>query len=238
MRIRNFSAALVHVYTALGLVFAFRAALALLQGDLRSFFVALFLAVLVDASDGTLARRLRVREVLPQFNGRRLDDIIDYLTYVFLPALGLVVFGVLPQSLAWVAVLPLLASAYGFSQEQAKTEQSFVGFPSYWNVVLLYLYILDLPALWAAGVLIVLSALVFVPLHYVYPSQTRFLQRLTLLVTGLYGVVIAAVCFFPQADWARSVMLISLIYPLYYAVISVLLHRQTRRSQRASEART
>ena len=115
--------------------------MALRAHDIQNFFIALWIAVVIDSSDGALARHFRVKIVLPSFNGRTMDDIIDYITYAFFPALALIEFEILPASLMWAATLPLLASLYGFSQERAKTSQSFVGFPSYWNVVFLFLYV-------------------------------------------------------------------------------------------------
>ena len=111
-------------------------------------FVLMLVATLIDATDGTLARAIRVKEVLPGFDGRRLDDIIDFLTYTFLPLLLIWRAELLPAGReAWL-LLPLLASAYGFCQVSAKTDDGyFLGFPSYWNLVAFYLYALQpLPA--------------------------------------------------------------------------------------------
>lgn len=233
MNIKKLLAASVHVYTSVGVVLAFIAALAILRGDLATVLVCLWLAVFVDSTDGTLARRFDVANVLPGFNGRRLDDIIDYITYAFLPALALIRFEVLPPAWQWVAVLPLLASAYGFSQELAKTEESFVGFPSYWNVVFLYLYFLNLPDWAVIGILIGLSGLVFVPLRYIYPSHTRWMQTFTIVISCIYGAIVSAVCLFPTAPWAGTVAAISLFYPAYYLGASLWHHRQAMRREQA-----
>jgi phosphatidylcholine synthase len=222
MNLRRVLAVGVHVYTALGVVLAFVACLALLDRDAPLFLSMLWLAGLIDATDGTLARRVEVKRVIPGFDGARLDDIVDYITYAFLPSVGLVVFGVLPGALAWVAVLPALASAYGFCQQNAKTDESFVGFPSYWNLVFLYLYVLSIPAIGSAALLVVLSLLVFVPFEYIYPSRTRWLMATTIGLGAIYGPVLAALCLYPRADWAPTVAWLSLLYPLYYAVISAI----------------
>ena len=127
---------------------------------------------LVDATDGTMARRVRVKEVLPNFDGRKLDDITDFLTYTFLPLMLIWRARLIPEGTeAWL-LLPLLASAYGFSQVEAKTEDGyFLGFPSLWNVVAFYLYALDLPGTLALGIIAVLALLTFVPSRYLYPSS-------------------------------------------------------------------
>src|SRR5262245_14605817 len=115
----------VHFYTALGLVLAAGAAVLIVQGDPRSLslaFVFLWAAVIVDATDGTLARAVRIKEVLPGFDGRRLDDIIDFLTYAALPLLLLWRAGLLPAGQEGWLLAPLLASAYGFCQVNIKTD--------------------------------------------------------------------------------------------------------------------
>src|SRR5438045_3666244 len=135
----------VHGYTALGLVAAGTIAVLLVQGGPGAFrwsFLLMVAATVVDATDGTLARRVRIKEAVPSFDGRRLDDIIDFLTYTALPLLLVWRAGILPAGQeAWL-LLPLFASAYGFCQVSAKTDDGyFLGFPSYWNLVALYLYL-------------------------------------------------------------------------------------------------
>ena len=221
----------VHAYTCVGVILAFVAALALMDENIQVFLTSLWLAVFVDATDGTMARSCDVKRVLPGFDGARLDDLIDYLTYAFLPAMGLVKFGVLNPETAWAAVVPILASAYGFCQENAKTDESFVGFPSYWNAVFLYLYLLPVPQPAMIALLLILSLLVFIPIEYIYPSKTRWLRVPTLTMSSAYGLVIGAVCLFPRAGWAKEAVLLSLIYPVYYAVISVMYTQKIRKKE-------
>jgi phosphatidylcholine synthase len=171
----------VHLYTAIGLVLAAWIAVLLVRGGAEAFrgaFVLMLVASLVDATDGTLARKVRVKSVLPEFDGRKLDDIIDFLTYTSLPLLLIWRAGLFPEGMeAWL-LLPLLASAYGFCQVEAKTDDGyFLGFPSLWNVVALYLYVLHLPGWLAMGIVVALSLLTFVPSRYLYPSsQPGFLN--------------------------------------------------------------
>src|SRR5207253_3698058 len=137
----------VHFCTALGLVAAAGIAAALAKpspGAFRLCFVLMLVAMVIDATDGTLARLVRIKEVLPGFDGRRLDDLIDFQTYTTLPLLLIYQAKILPAGQeAWL-LLPLLASAYGFSQTCAKTSDGyFLGFPSYWNLVAFYLYVLQ-----------------------------------------------------------------------------------------------
>jgi phosphatidylcholine synthase len=130
---------LVHLYTAMGLVCAAGIAVLIVRGGDASFrraFMLMLVATAIDATDGWLARKARVKDVLPGFSGRTLDDLVDFQTYTALPLLLLWRADALPDGAAWVLLAPLLASAYGFSQVNAKTDDGFfLGFPSYWNIV-------------------------------------------------------------------------------------------------------
>jgi phosphatidylcholine synthase len=223
----------VHLYTALGLPLAFLSAVALAKGDAGMFFLYAWIACVIDATDGFLARRLRVREVLPYFDGRKLDDIVDYLNFVFLPVLSLPALGMLGEGMEWVSVLPLMASAYGFCQERAKTEESFVGFPSYWNVLVLYLYVLHPSPLVAAITIGVLSLLVFVPIHWIYPSKAKLLKPITVAGGTIWALALVPVCLNPEAPWARDVAFWSMLYPAYYVVLSLVHHSRVHKSETA-----
>lgn len=216
----------VHLYTALGLPLAFLCVQALVDGNAVRFFLFSAIACAVDATDGFLARKVRVKEVLPSFDGRRLDDIVDFLHFVCLPLAALPALGVLPASWAWIVVVPLMASGYGFSQEAAKTDDAFVGFPSYWNVIALYLYVLDATPTTSAAILLGLAALVFVPIHYIYPSRTAFMQKTTIGLGLIWTVFMFALSLRPDASWAPTAAWISLFYPLYYTGVSLVHHKR------------
>ena len=221
---RKLCAAGIHFYTSTGIIFSFLAAMALINRDIHLFLLSLFIAVIIDATDGTLARKCSINEILPNFDGSLMDDLIDYLTYTFLPCVGLAQFNVLSQGWQWIAVIPMLASLYGFCQKNAKTDESFVGFPSYWNIIFIYLYILNISTAWTIIILMLFSALTFVPLHYIYPSKTRWMQGTTTLLSFFYALITALICFFPEANWSQNVALISLVYPAYYSIISIIHH--------------
>src|SRR5207244_31383 len=137
---------------------------------------------------GTLARAAQVKIVLPHFDGRRLDDLIDFLNYAFLPLLLIWRAGLLPAGYEGWLLLPLLASGYGFSQADAKTADGFfLGFPSYWNIVAVYLYALPIPPAAALALVIGLSVLTFVPLRYLYPSLGGRLNRWTNVLGALWA---------------------------------------------------
>lgn len=219
MPTRTALAWLVHLYTASGLVLAAGAAAVGVSGDpegLRRALLLLVAANVVDATDGWLARRADVAGALPGFDGRRLDDIVDFLAYTAVPLFLLWRSGVLaPAPAAWL-LLPLLASAYGFAQADAKTADGFfLGFPSYWNVVALYLIELRPPGGAALALIVALSALTFVPARYLYPSQPGRLNRWTAAAGGIWGVVILAALLGIPSD-PRTWLVASLAYPAWY----------------------
>jgi phosphatidylcholine synthase len=221
---------LVHAYTASSAVLAFLALDATAKGDYRTAFLWLAVTVVVDASDGFLARTFRVRERLPHFNGARLDDIVDYLTFVFVPLFLLVHAGLLRET--WgvpAAAGALLASAYGFSREDAKTtDHFFTGFPSYWNIVALYMVALELAPSINAAFIVAFTALVFVPIGYVYPTRTPTLRTLTLSLSVAWGIAMAVIIW--QLPRPSPVLVYgSLTFPVYYGVLSVVLHGRRQR---------
>lgn len=224
---------LAHLYTGLGALAALLATLAVIDGDFRAAFGWLGLQIAIDATDGLLARALHVKERLPQFDGARLDDIIDYLTYVFVPVLLMLRADLLPASWGvWVSALVLLSSAYGFSQSAAKivdTDYFFTGFPSYWNLIALYLYGLQLSAAVNTAVLIGFAILVFVPLRYVYPSRTKTLSEVTNLLGAGWALLLTWIVW-RLPDTSGPWLTLSLIFPIYYMLLSLWLDRRSRRA--------
>jgi phosphatidylcholine synthase len=219
---------LAHLYTASGAVFAFLAARAAINFDYPAAFFWLGVQVVVDATDGALARALRVSERLPWFNGAKLDDIIDYLTYVFVPAL--VVWRALLVPDEWTVVVTaamLLSSAYGFNRDDAKTgDHFFTGFPSYWNIVVFYLLVLRLSPEVNAAILVGFAVMVFVPIRYVYPSRTPVLRWPTNVLGAIWGVLLFVMMWqYPAVS--KPVLYASLAFPVYYFALSFVLQVQT-----------
>jgi len=219
------SAWLVHLYTASGALFAFLALNRIFYDRYRDAFFWLGLAVLVDATDGVLARRAEVASRLPWFDGAKLDDIVDYLTYVFVPAFFVWQALLVPDRWAMVvAGAMLLSSLYGLNRDDAKTEDHFfTGFPSYWNIVVFYLYLAGWAPQVNAGILLVLAALVFVPVRYVYPSHTPVLRTPTIALGALWGVLMIAMLWQMPAV-SRPLFWASLVFPIYYLLLSLALH--------------
>ena len=225
---------LVHFYTALGAVCAFLALSRIAYDRYQEAFFWLVVALVIDATDGLLARRFDVGRRLPHFNGAKLDDIVDYLTYVFVPAYfawhALLVVD--PWAIP-VAAAMLLSSAYGFNRDDAKTsDHYFTGFPSYWNIVVFYLWVARTPAAVNAIILLFLAAMVFVPIRYVYPSRTPILRTLTNLLGAAWGVLMLLLLW--QAPDVQPLVLgLSLLFPAYYAGLSLALEFGRRKASQS-----
>jgi phosphatidylcholine synthase len=227
----------VHAYTASGSVLALLIVLAAFDGDAVRALWLMLVALLIDGTDGMLARRFDVQGHLPGFDGARLDDIVDYLTYAFAPVVLLLQAGYLPDGAGGLvlAALPLLASTYQFCRTDAKTDDHmFLGFPSYWNVVAFYAVVLQLSPTTVGVMLVLFSVLAFVPVGYVYPSRTVTLRPVTLALTGVWLVAYAVLLTQapdPDALWVG----VSLAYVVYYVALSAHLESGRRRRRAAPE---
>jgi len=219
----------VHLYTATGVVFAFAGLHAIFAGDVQTAFFWLYVAVAVDASDGVLARLAGVKQHLPQFDGAKLDDIVDYLTFVMVPVVLMVETGLLAGPLGiGAACAAVLASAYRFCHADAKTaDHFFTGFPSYWNVVALYFYVFQPSPTACATVTLVLAALVFAPLRFLYPSRMTWMRGWTVGLGLAWGVAVAAVLVH-LPERAIGLATLSLAYPVYYTLLSFYAHGRGR----------
>jgi len=220
---RTLFAWLAHLYTALGLICAAGMAVLIVRGGDASFREAFFLMMLataIDATDGWLARKARVKETLPGFDGAAFDNLIDFQAYTTLPLLLIWRAAVLPDNLAWLLLLPLLASAYGFSQVNVKTADGFfLGFPSYWNIVAFYLFALH-PAVWLSVALIVTcSTLTFVPTPYLYATRGGPFSKTINIGSAIWFVALGFVLFGPEPQ-RRTFALASLAYPVMYLALS------------------
>ena len=227
----------VHLYTASGAVLALLILVAAFQGEAVKALWLMLAALIIDSTDGLLARRLKVSEALPFFDGAMLDNIVDYMTYVFAPMVLLWSGGYLPEGNAGVvfAALPLLASSYQFCRVDAKTEDHyFLGFPSYFNVVAFYAIVFEPGSGALATVLIVCSLLVFVPIRYVYPTRTLAFRRLTLTLTALWLISCAVILReMPRPD--PLLLGFSVLYLFYYFGLSLYLYSKILDARRAEQ---
>jgi phosphatidylcholine synthase len=211
----------VHLYTSLGLPAGLLALQAILQENARAAFIFLGIALFIDATDGTLARAWKVTTWTPSFDGRKLDDIIDYLTYAFLPIFMAYRFGLVTGSLGMLTLsIVLIAASYGFCNKAAKTTEGFfTGFPNFWNIVVFYLFLLRTPQVLNMIVLLILAALVFVPMEYVSFSARPF-RKLTLSMAGLYGIALLFLLI-NFNEVMPPVVIPTLVFPAYYFILSI-----------------
>lgn len=200
------AAAAVHIFTASGIVAALLAMLATMRGRFDVAFLWLGVAFVIDGVDGIFARMTKVWERIPRISGETLDLVIDYVTYVFIPAIMLIEAGFLPGS--WglaLAGLICMSSLFHFSDAHSKAaDHAFVGFPAIWNVVAFYVFALGLSPGVTAVVVVALAGLTFVPMKWVHPMRvTAF--RVPTMAAGLVWGLAAAVALWgglPAKGWA------------------------------------
>ena len=216
----------VHLLTATGAVFAMLAMLAAVDQEWSMMFLWLVVAFAVDGIDGPLARRYEVKKHAPEFDGGLLDLIIDYLTYVFIPAYALFKSGLLPGWTGWVAIIIItFASAMYFADTRMKTkDNSFSGFPGCWNMLVLVLFALS-PEFWISLTLVsVLAVLMFVPLRFIHPVRTERWRVVSLpvaLAWTFFAGWAAWVDFHPQS-WAHWGLVATSVYLLFAGIAQQL----------------
>ncbi len=175
----------LHLLTSFGIICSFFALKNIIDGEIFKAFMWLGLGLLIDGIDGTIARFLRVSVKLPHIDGHMLDSIIDYINYIFIPAFMLHHFKILPETMD--TVLPatiMVISVISYSNKNTKTDENcYIGFPAIWNVVVLYLVILDYSVLVNTAILISLIILKIVPIRFVHPFRTKSFKKSTLVVS-------------------------------------------------------
>ncbi len=216
----------VHLFTATGAIWGLLALIAIFQHEWRYAIFWMILAMAVDGFDGMLARWADVKTYVPNIDGALLDNILDYFNYVIVPALFLIEADILPAGLAMpIAFVILLTSAYQFTQTDAKTDETneyfFKGFPSYWNVVALYMLVMKMNPWVNLAFLVVFNILVFVPVKYVYPTRSVRMKRVTLVLSYIYAIIgVWGAMQYPNTPpW---VVWASFVYVGYYAILSLL----------------
>lgn len=215
----------VHLFTATGAVWGFLALRAVFAHEWKTAILWMAAAIFVDGFDGMLARWFDVKTYASGVDGALMDNIIDYFTYVVVPALFLVEADLVPHALALpCAVSILLTSAYQFSQVDAKTDDTheyfFKGFPDYWNVMVVYMLVLGLNPWLNFGFLVLFNILIFVPIKYIYPTRTARLKKLTLTLTYLFGAL-GAVGLILYPNEPKWIWWVTLLYGVYYFAASL-----------------
>jgi len=212
---------LVHIFTALGVVFGFLALLATVDGKIPEAFLWLAFALFVDGVDGTLARAVNVKQNTPEIDGAILDNIIDYLNYVVVPVFIFYSLGMAPEPyllLSCVAIL--LVSCFTFTNTNIKTDDFyFSGFPAIWNIVVLYFYILESSEFTNFIFVILFCVLTFIPFKYVHPFRVVEFRKITLMITSIWMITTTILLFDVSSDpvFISANFVIWLITNIYFA---------------------
>ncbi len=221
----------VHLYTALGGIIAIFALLLAAEGKTIDAFLLLFITVIIDSTDGLMARKLKVWEKLPNFDGAMMDNVIDMFTYAWIPIFIMGKENLLPSS--WWLILPIIASLYAYGQVNMKTEDNFfLGFPTYWNFVALYLYLLQ-PSLQISAIIIIFfTVLSFLPTRYLYTSKNDWLRKPLWLLNLIWFVMILVILLHEHSN--KNIILVSLYYPVIYIVLSFFVEFRVRKKSKFS----
>ena len=181
----------IHIFTACGAALGLLALILATGGHWAAMFVCLGLALVVDGIDGPMARAFNVAELLPRWSGEGLDFVVDYITYVFVPAYAIAASGFLPDALTIPAgLIIVITGALYFADREMKTRENyFRGFPAVWNLAAFYLYILAPPSWVAAGAIAALAILTFVPIQFVHPVRVKRLRVLNIALMGAWAAL-------------------------------------------------
>lgn len=211
----------MHILTALGAGLGLWAIVLIYDGFYQEAVWVLAAAAIIDSIDGALARITQTKVNAPKIDGALMDNIIDFVSWTVAPLLWIYATMQLP---VWVLMICAVASAFGFSNTQAKTEDMFfLGFPSYWNIVVFYIFLLNLPPVFASAILLMFALVTFLPVKFVYPSRTNFLRPLTLLLGAIFTLQLFALMYY--FDESTPLLIYSsFIFPFYYFGLSFYLN--------------
>ena len=223
----------VHLLTATGAVLSMFAMLAAVEGNWQTMFLWLVLALLVDGIDGPLARRYDTPKNFPIYDGVLMDLIVDYLTYVFIPAYALFKSGMLT---GWTGWLVIIAICYGsviyFADTRMKTkDKSFSGFPACWNMVVLVLFAVAPSQSVILAIVVLLTVGMFLPLKFVHPTRTQRWREITLQVSIAWVLFAgwAAWVNFAEGTWAHWGLVATSIYLVGAGIAQQIIPARPRR---------
>jgi phosphatidylcholine synthase len=213
----------VHVFTASGAALGLLALILATGGHWAAMFMCLGVALIVDGIDGPLARAFNVKELLPRWSGEGLDFVVDFVTYVFVPAYAIAASGLLPDGLAIpLALIIAVTGALYFADRNMKTDENyFRGFPAVWNLVAFYLYVLT-PEPWlAAAVIVALAILTFVPVRFVHPLRVRHWRVLNIALMVVWAAL-ALITVITDLAPGPVVRIALCVIALYFLVAGLL----------------
>ncbi len=220
----------LHLLTSFGIICSFFALTNTIDGEIFKAFMWLGLGLFIDSIDGTIARFLKVNESLPHIDGHMLDSIIDYINYIFVPTFMLHHFGILPEILdIIIPAIIMVTSVISYSNKNTKTDENYyIGFPAIWNVVVLYLVILNYDSLINTGVLIFLIILKIVPLRFVHPFRTEKFRKLTLVMSFSWFVFTSLIVIIREHNYFSGYyeycLSVWLLLSFYYIFLTLFLN--------------
>ena len=210
----------VHIFTATGAALAFLALILATGGHWAAMFLCLGLALVVDGADGPIARAFDVQNVLPRWSGDTLDLVVDFTTYVFVPAYAIAASVLLPQILAIPAgIVVVISGALYFSDREMKTKDNyFRGFPAVWNLAAFYLYLLEPPE-WAAAIAVaVLAGLSFTPIRFLHPLRVQHWRSFNIVLLAVWAVLAFVALIQDLSPGLYVTLPLSLIAVYFFAV--------------------
>ncbi len=216
-RIRAFT---VHIFTATGAALALLAMILATGGHWAAMFLCLGLALVVDGADGPMARAFDVQKLLPRWSGDTLDLVVDFTTYVFVPAYAISASGLLPQWLAIPAgIVVVISGALYFADREMKTKDNyFRGFPAVWNLAAFYLYLLEPPDWVAAIGVVILAALSFAPIKFLHPLRVQHWKAFNIALLALWAVLALVAVIRDLSPGIYITLPLSLIAVYFFAV--------------------
>lgn len=214
----------VHLLTATGAALGLWAIILSFDGFFKEAMWVLGIAVLIDSVDGSLARFFDIKINAPKIDGALLDNIVDFVTWTVAPLVWIYATMQIPL---WVLMICAVSSAFGFANKKAKTADNFFsGFPSYWNIVVFYIFILQLPLKIASGILLVFALSTFVPIKFVYPTRTPYLKTFTLFLSIIFALqLLLMLILFKESP--VYIIYSSFLFPVYYFSLSFYLNFKT-----------
>ncbi|HWE77640.1 MAG TPA: CDP-alcohol phosphatidyltransferase family protein [Pseudolabrys sp.] len=206
----------VHILTACGAALALMALIFATGGQWEAMFFCLGFALIVDGVDGPLAREYKVTDVLPRWSGETLDLVVDFVTYVFVPAFAIVASGLMPEYLTIPAgVIVVISGAIYFADREMKTDSNyFRGFPAVWNLVAFYLYMLQPPEWLGFAGIVALAVLSFAPVKFLHPLRVRHWRWLNVVLLALWAVLafIALISGMLPGSWVTVPLCVIAVY--------------------------
>lgn len=217
----KFSAYGVHVLTAVGAALGLYSIILIYDGLYQDALWILALAVFIDSIDGTLARKFRTKTEAPKIDGDLMDNIIDFITWTVAPLFWVYATMNIPIPILLICAI---GSVLAFSNKESKTEdQFFLGFPSYWNIVVFYLYLLELPTSFSSAILLVFALGTVIPVKFIYPTRTPYMKQATIILGTIFFLQLILLLYLFNES---PVFLIysSFLFPVYYFGLSFYLN--------------